>query len=108
MYTQILKTENENELSQFFGNVSMEERELNVEDSEITTHDLKKIGENVTVEQFSNLTLVNVLLPSLFVWYAAYNLYQFRLHFIFNVRTKPAPVLYTRFDHLGRLPGKVN
>ena len=107
MYTQILKTENENELSQFFGNISMEERELNVEDSEITTHDLKKIGENVTVEQFSNLTLVNVLLPSLFVWYAAYNLYQFRLHFIFNVRTKPAPVLYTRFDHLGRLPGKV-
>ena len=107
MYTQILKTENENELSQFFGNVSMEERELNAEDSEITNSDLKKIGENVTVEQFSNLTLVNVLLPSLFVWYAAYNLYQFRLHFIFNVRTKPAPVLYTRFDHLGRLPGKV-
>ena len=107
LYTQILNTENENELSQFFGNVSMEERELNAEDSEITNSDLKKIGENVTVEQFSNLTLVNVLLPSLFVWYAAYNLYQFRLHFIFNVRTKPAPVLYTRFDHLGRLPGKV-
>ena len=107
LYTQILNTENENELSEFFGNVSMEERELNAEDSEITNSDLKKIGENVTVEQFSNLTLVNVLLPSLFVWYAAYNLYQFRLHFIFNVRTKPAPVLYTRFDHLGRLPGKV-
>jgi len=107
LYTQILNTENENELSQFFGNVSMEERELNAEDSEITNSDLKKIGENVTVEQFGNLTLVNVLLPSLFVWYAAYNLYQFRLHFIFNVRTKPAPVLYTRFDHLGRLPGKV-
>ena len=107
LYTQILNTENENELSQFFGNVSMEERELNAEDSEITNSDLKKIGENVTVEQFSNLTLVNVLLPSLFVWYAAYNLYQFRLHFIFNVRKKPAPVLYTRFDHLGRLPGKV-
>lgn len=106
-YSQILNTEDENKLTEFFGQISMEERQLKAEDSEITNSILKKIGENQTVEQFSNLELIGVLLPSLFVWYAAYNLYQFRLHFIFNVRKKPAPVLYTRFDHLGRLPGKV-
>lgn len=107
-YSQILNTEDENELTEFFGQISMEERQLKAEDSEITNSTLKKFGENKTVEQFSNLELISVLLPSLFVWYAAYSLYQFRLHFIFNVRKKPAPVLYTRFDHLGRLPGKVN
>ena len=40
--------------------------------------------------------------------YAFYHLYRFRLHFIYSVRKRPEPVLFTRLDHLGRLPGKVH
>ena len=51
--------------------------------------------------------LLSIALPTVFLWYMAYNLYRFRLHFIYDIRTKPLPVLYNRLDHSGRLPGKV-
>lgn len=67
-----------------------------------------KLLDSEVTRQFKDLELVGSLLPGLFAWYAAYNLYRFRLHFIYDVRKKPAPVLFTRYDHLGRLPGKVH
>jgi len=67
-----------------------------------------KLVDSEVTRQFKDLELVGSLLPGLFAWYAAYNLYRFRLHFIYDIRKKPAPVLFTRYDHLGRLPGKVH
>jgi len=68
---------------------------------------VQKFGQDPLEEKFADLEVLSALLPSLFVWYAAYNLYRFRLHFIYDVRKKPAPVLYTRHDHFGRLGRKV-
>ena len=51
--------------------------------------------------------LLSIALPTVFLWYMAYNLYRFRLHFIYDVRKKPLPVLYSRLDHYGRLRNKV-
>jgi AAA+ superfamily predicted ATPase len=51
--------------------------------------------------------LLSIALPTVFLWYMAYNLYRFRLHFIYDVRKKPLPVLYNRLDHYGRLRNKV-
>lgn len=92
---------NEKNLSEYFAHVSMEEC---VESESI----LKRLYEDDTKEQFKDLELVGMLLPSVFTWYAAYNLYKFRLHYIYDVRKKPEPILFTRLDHLGRLKDKVN
>lgn len=97
---------NEKDLHEYFAQLSMEDRGngeyLGTETS------LKRLYESDPKEQFKDLELVGMLLPSLFTWYAAYNLYRFRLHYIYDVRKKPEPILYTRLDHLGRLQGKVN
>jgi hypothetical protein len=68
---------------------------------------LKRLGGEPVELTWSDLELVGALAPLAFIWYIGWTLYSFRVHFIYNVRKKPAPILYTRFDHFGRLPYKV-
>lgn len=97
---------NEKNLDEYFAHLSLEERG----NGEYVGPEsiLKRLYDDDTKEQFKDLELVGMLLPSVFTWYAVYNLYKFRLHYIYDVRKKPEPILYTRLDHLGRLKGKVN
>jgi SpoVK/Ycf46/Vps4 family AAA+-type ATPase len=96
----------ENEkFNEFLMQTSMDE--LGLSKNGFPSLELKRINENLTKEQFKDLELIGGLLPSIFTWYAFYTLYQFRLNYIYNVRKKPEPILYTRLDHFGRLQNKV-
>ena len=68
---------------------------------------LIRISENPSKQIEKEFDLFSVFLPTVFLWYVGYNLYRFRMYFIYNVRKKPVPVLYTRFDHYGRLRNRI-
>ena len=102
----------EDRMYEIFAKDALEERiltpEVDPENDEIATIQLKRLEEDNTTKEFKDVELGGNLLFGVFVWYAFYQLYRFRLHFIYNVRKRPEPVLFTRLDHLGRLPGKVH
>ena len=103
---------NEERMYEVFEQESMEDRtiesDIDLEYDVNAQVQLKRLEETNTEKNFKDVEAGGNLLFGVFVWYAFYQLYRFRLHFIYSVRKRPEPVLFTRLDHLGRLPGKVH
>jgi len=104
-------TKHEERMYEVLGQQVMEERTLE-SDADIggvsAPIQLKRFEETNTEKEFKDVEVGGNLLWGVFVWVAFYHLYRFRLYFIYSVRKRPEPVLFTRLDHLGRLPGKVH